>query len=137
MRRVEVRECNMMDLTRYTRYRREAMEWLREQAGFDVQVDDAEQMESIDDHIVNVFTIALNYRAECLAATGKWQEKNGSGEWEDIARPDEWTSVEGFATNVPQVFALALTRAAHELNPGLWVAEFGEPEKKSGSVNVS
>jgi len=136
-RRVAVKTCNMLDYSRQQKYVREAVAWIREQAGYDVNTADDEEMEALDDHAVSVFDIALKFRSRCLAATAGWQERQAGGEWADVNEPDEWVSIEGFAVNVPQAFALMWVQAADEMNPGLWLGVMDEPEKKDGAVSAS
>jgi len=136
-RRVAVKTCNMLDYSRQTKMARDAVQWLREQAGYDINTAEDDEMDALDDHIVQVFNLALRFRSRCLAATAGWQERRGDGPWEDVNEPDDWTSIEGFAVNVPAAFCSLWLQAAEDMNPNLWTDSFDEPEKKSGSVSVN
>ncbi len=136
-RRVRVKTCNMLDMSRYSRLRAEALDWFEKHAGIAADDGDIGAVDSIDEDTLTIFSIAITARAKCLASVDGWQELNGSGQWEDVVAPEEWTSIEGFAANAPPVFVMQWQETADRLNPGLWVDDGGEPEKKAGSVSVT
>lgn len=132
--RVLVRTATMLDLAREQNMQADAWDWLQDAAGITPATFEESE---IDPDTAAVFAIAHDTRARLMSVVERWEMRNGSGEWETVAMPADWESIEDFARNVPQAFVLLWRRAANNANPNLWVVGTTPAEKKRGSVTVT